>query len=64
MSNTLITPTMIAKVGLISLKNNMVMGNLVNRTYKPEFNKVGSTVEIRKPVKFTTTKSATRQTQM
>lgn len=59
MSNTLITPTVIAKVGLVQLENNLVLGNMVNRQYKNEFVKVGNTVNIRKPVKFVTTKSAT-----
>lgn len=59
MSNTLITPTIIAKEALMQLENNLVMGNLVHREYKNEFAKVGATVNIRKPVKFVTTKSAT-----
>lgn len=59
-SNTLITPTIIAKEALMMLENSMVMGNLVHRQYKQEFNKIGTSVTIRKPNKFTATKSATR----
>lgn len=57
-SNTLITPTIIAKEALMMLENNMVMGNLVHRAYKKEFGKIGTSVTIRKPNKFMATKSA------
>lgn len=63
MSNTLITPSIIAKEALMQLENNMVMGNLVHRAYKKEFVKVGNTISIRKPVKFTVTDGATRTNQ-
>lgn len=59
-NNTLLTPTIIAKEALMMLENSMVMGNLVHRQYKQEFNKIGTSVTIRKPNKFTATKSATR----
>lgn len=42
------------------LENNMVMGMRVHREYKKEFTKIGNTVTIRKPVKFTATKARTR----
>lgn len=63
MSNTLITPSIIAKEALMQLENNMVMGNLVHRDYKKEFVKIGSTVSIRKPVKFVASDGATRVNQ-
>jgi len=63
MANTLLTPTVIAKEALFQLENNMVMGNLVHRAYKKEFVKIGDTVTIRKPVKFTVTDGATRSNQ-
>lgn len=63
MSNTLITPSIIAKEALMQLENNLVMGAHVHKEYKKEFVKVGSTVNIRKPVKFSTVKSATLQLQ-
>ena len=60
MANTLITPTIIAREALMQLENNLVMGNNVHREYKDEFVKVGSTVNIRKPVKFEVYDGATR----
>jgi hypothetical protein len=59
-SNTLITPTIIAKEALMQLKNNLVMGELVHRDYTKEFAKVGSTISIRKPVKFVSSTGASR----
>lgn len=62
MSNTIITPTMIAREALFQLKNNCVMANLVHRAYEKEWQggvKPGSTISIRKPVKFVATDGAT-----
>jgi len=64
MANTLITPSLIAKEALMQLENNLVMANNVHREYKKEFTGgQGSTVSIRKPVKFVTTDGATRSNQ-
>ena len=64
MANTLVTPTMIAKEALMQLENNLVMSNRVHREYKKEFTGgQGSTVSIRKPVKFYTADGATRVNQ-
>ena len=64
MPNSLITPSMIAKEALMQLENNLVMGNCVHREYKKEFTGgQGSTVSIRKPVKFYTADGATRVNQ-
>lgn len=63
MANALITPEIIAKEALVQLENNLVMGNNVHREYKKEFVKVGDTVSIRRPVKFTTTDGATLDKQ-
>ncbi len=52
-TNALITPTIIAKEARMQLENNLVMGSNVHRDFKKEFVKVGGTVNIRKPVKFT-----------
>ncbi len=52
---TLLTPTIIAKESLIALENNLVMAALVHRDYSKEFQKVGSTVIIRKPTTFSST---------
>ena len=63
MANALITPSVIAKEALAQLENNLVMGNSVHREYKKDFVKVGSSVSIRKPVKFYTADGATRVNQ-
>lgn len=54
MANTLINPDMIAKVALMNLENNCVLGNLFYREYENEWEgvKKGDSVRIRKPVKF------------
>lgn len=61
--NTLITPSIIAKEALFQLTNNLVMAMNVHREYKEEFVKVGNTVSIRKPVKFSSTSGATLSKQ-
>lgn len=53
MTQTFITPTIVAKEALIALENNMVLANLVHRAYSGEFRKVGDTIKIRKPATFT-----------
>ena len=63
MANTLITPSIIAKEALFHLENNVIMGQKVHRQYKKEFVKIGDTVTIRKPVKFTVTDGAVRTNQ-
>jgi hypothetical protein len=51
---------MIAKEALMQLENNLVFANRVHREYKKEFTGgQGSTVSIRRPVKFATTNGAT-----
>ena len=59
-SNTLLTPTVIAQEALMMVENSLVMGKLVHRQYKNEFKKKGTSINIRKPVKFAATASATR----
>lgn len=59
-SNTLLTPTIIAKEALMQLTNSMAMGRHVHTAYKNEFVKVGSTITIRKPNKFRATKAQAR----
>jgi hypothetical protein len=61
-THTLLTPTVIAKEALMRLKNNLVMGSKVHRNYRQEFKKIGGTLTIRKPVKFTVTTGRTRST--
>jgi len=59
MSNTLLTPSVIAKEALLALENNLVMANLVHRDYSGEYKKVGATVTIRKPSTFEATAFST-----
>jgi hypothetical protein len=60
MPNTLITPSMIAKEALMQLENNLIFANQVHREYVKEFSGgQGSTVAIRRPVKFATSDGAT-----
>ncbi|MCC7570620.1 hypothetical protein KO465_04690 [Candidatus Micrarchaeota archaeon] len=60
MSQSLLTPTIIAKESLLMLLNSMAMGRHVHTAYKNEFVKVGSTITIRKPNKFRATKAQVR----
>ncbi len=59
-SNTLLTPTIIAKESLMQLVNSMAMSRHVHTAYKNEFVKVGQTITIRKPNKFRATKAQAR----
>ncbi len=59
-SNTLLTPTIIAKEALMQLTNNLGMSQHVYRAYKNEFRKVGQSITIRKPNKFRVTEAQTR----
>jgi hypothetical protein len=59
-SNTLLTPTIIAKEALMQLINSMAMSRHVHTAYKNEFVKVGTSVTIRKPNKFRVTKTQAR----
>lgn len=63
MSNRVITPSVIAKVALAQLENNLVMGRSVYRDYAKEFNKVGDTISIRRPVQFLAQDGAVAVTQ-
>ena len=55
MSNTLLTPSIIAREALPILRNNTVMGALVHTDYSTEFQKVGDTITVRKPASFVAT---------
>lgn len=69
MSNSLLTPTIILRESLRLLDNNLVMGSLVNRAYEDEFtdqvkgNKVGETIQVRRPVRYTVRSGAVVQAQ-
>lgn len=65
MTDTFLTPTIIAKEALMKLRNNLVMGDKVHRNYEMEFPgapKKGGSVTIRKPNKFKVTTGRTRST--
>lgn len=53
MSNTLLTPSIIAKEAIMVLQNNLVFAGLVHRDYSEEFAQVGDTITVRKPATFT-----------
>ena len=59
MSNTVLTPSIIAAEAVRVLENNLVMAKKVYRDYESDFNKsvngykVGTTITIRKPTDFT-----------
>ena len=59
-SNTLLTPTIIAKEALMQLTNHLAMARHVHTAYKNEFVKVGQTITVRKPNKFRATKAQAR----
>lgn len=69
MSSSLLTPSIIAKEALMQLENNLVIGNLVHRAYEAEYgldangNKKGSTITIRKPVRYTVRSGAVASVQ-
>lgn len=52
MSNTLLTPSIIAKEALMVLESNLTMVPLVHTDYSNEFAQVGDTITIRKPATF------------
>lgn len=52
-TNTLLTPSIISKETLVILENNLVMAAKVNRQFENQFVKIGSSLTIRKPNRFT-----------
>jgi len=52
MSNSILTPEIVAKEALMVLTGNLVMADLVHRDYSEELVSVGDTVSIRKPARF------------
>lgn len=63
MANSLLNPSIIAKEALMQLENNTVFGGLVHRDYKKEFKKVGDSISVRRPVKFSAKDGATLDKQ-
>ena len=54
-NNSLLTPSIIAKETLAILENNLVTAGKVNRQFENQFNKIGNTITVRLPNKFTVT---------
>ena len=54
-ANTLLTPSLISMETLVILENNLVAAAKVNRRFEEQFVKIGSTLTIRKPNRFTVT---------
>ena len=57
-SEVLLTPTIITKESLVILENNLVAANRVNRKFENQFVKIGNSLTIRKPNRFTVTSGA------
>ena len=65
MASTLLTPSIIAKEGLMQLDNNLVAAKMVYRAYESEFGetKIGDTLTIRRPVKYAVRTGSVAQMQ-
>jgi hypothetical protein len=65
MASTLLTPSLIAKEGLLQLDNNLVAAKTVHRAFEGEFGeaKIGDTITVRKPVKYALRTGAVAQVQ-
>lgn len=57
MANTFLTSDILAREAVLLLENNLVMGNLANRTWEGEFQSArqGDSIRIRKPASMTVT---------
>ena len=62
-TQVLLTPTIITKESLVILENNLVAANRVNRKFENQFVKIGSSLTIRKPNRFTVSSGAGLQVQ-
>ena len=52
-SASLLTPSIITKESLVILENNLVAANRVNRKFENQFVKIGASLTVRKPNRFT-----------
>lgn len=57
-SQTLLTPSLITMETLLILENNLVAAGKVNRQFENQFHKIGSSITVRKPNRFTVTSGA------
>lgn len=62
-SQVLLTPQVITKESLVILENNLVAANRVNRKFENKFVKIGASLTIRKPNRFTVATGAALQVQ-
>jgi hypothetical protein len=62
-TNTLLTPAIITKETLVILENNLVAAAKVNRQFENQFVKIGTTLTVRKPNRFTVTNGPGLQIQ-
>ena len=63
-SQVLLTPQIITKESLMILENNLVAANRVNRRFENKFSKIGATLTVRKPNRFTVASGATLQLKL
>src|SRR6266550_3974314 len=61
--NSLLSPSLLTKETLVILENNLVMAGKVNRQFENQFVKIGTTLTIRKPNKFSVTTGPGLQVQ-
>jgi len=62
-ANALLTPSLITKETLVILTNNLVAAGKVNRQFENQFVKIGTTLTVRKPNRFTVTLGPALQIQ-
>ena len=55
MANSILTIDMITRKALEILENNLVTAGKVNRQFENQFNKIGNSITVRLPNKFTVT---------
>jgi len=55
MANAFLTPNLITKETLVILENNLVAAGKVNRQFENQFVKIGNSLTVRKPNRFTVT---------
>ncbi len=63
MANALLTPLVYAKTALALLKNNLVLGRLVDSSLTKMFNQVGDTIYVKRDVNFAVRTGAIAQMQ-
>jgi hypothetical protein len=61
--NSVLTPSIVTNETLVILENNLVMAGKVNRQTESSFVKIGATITVRKPNRYTVTKGPGLQIQ-